>query len=266
MKNKRFLMILKILCIIIIIAVALPLLELFFDFDLPFIETKKAFIMYNIDMGSKNYRVFLAVAGPCTIGIMRYFIQKLNEKIELMQSGSENADNHSERRNALDLQMELRLKEVKDRLEKLKWRNNALTEENELLRGRLQKAEAKLNESISKLELTDQLEIELTIQKNKVEELSESLRRLREPPSSNEEPTVPLAPKNPTPGTQPEPVTLTPPAIPPTPVQEMKTTPVMTPSSSAKEKRSTTPHRPILGFLGRRRKDNQDSPPEVTKS
>ena len=193
-------------------------------------------------------------------------IQKLNEKIELMQSGSENADNHSERRNALDLQMELRLKEVKDRLEKLKWRNNALTEENELLRGRLQKAEAKLNESISKLELTDQLEKELTIQKNKVEELSESLRRLREPPSSHEESTVRLAPKKPAPETHPEPATLTPPALPPTPVQEIKTTPVMTPSTSVRDKRSTTPHRPILGFLGRRRKENQDSPPEVTKA
>ena len=63
-------------------------------------------------------------------------IATLKETISLLESEEE-----ADHRTAADLKMEIRVREVKERLEKLKWRNTSLSEENEVLRERLQRAE-----------------------------------------------------------------------------------------------------------------------------
>lgn len=76
---------------------------------------------------------------------------KLQEKIAKLEA---NSDHH---RTVADLQMKLRVKEVKDRLEKLKWWNTSLKEENENLRERVEIAEAAANEN-GGLDRTKELE------------------------------------------------------------------------------------------------------------
>jgi hypothetical protein len=103
-------------------------------------------------------------------------IAKLEHKVAVLEKTP------SELRNAQDLQMELRVKEVKDRLEKLKWRNTSLKEENLNLRERLEQAEllAKANSDSDRMkELEDQLSKQLL----KVKTLESELRSTREPPA-----------------------------------------------------------------------------------
>jgi hypothetical protein len=78
--------------------------------------------------------------------------------------------------------MELRVKEVKDRLEKLKWRNTSLKEENLNLRERLEQAEllAKANSDSDRMK---ELEEQLSKQILKVKTLESELRSTREPPA-----------------------------------------------------------------------------------
>jgi DNA repair exonuclease SbcCD ATPase subunit len=65
-------------------------------------------------------------------------VSKLKETIAIMEREEE-----GDHRTAADLKMEIRVREAKDRLEKLKWRNTSLSEENELLRERLVRSEEK---------------------------------------------------------------------------------------------------------------------------
>lgn len=87
-------------------------------------------------------------------------------------------------RNAQDLQMELRVKEVKDRLEKLKWRNSSLKVENINLRERLERAETILKENDQPDRLKS-LQAELNSQSRKIKKLETELERAREPPAAS---------------------------------------------------------------------------------
>jgi hypothetical protein len=102
-------------------------------------------------------------------------VAKLENKITVLEK------NPQELRNAHDLQMELRVKEVKDRLEKLKWRNTSLKEENLNLRERLEQAEALAKESADH-DRTKALETQLAKQMAKVKSLESQLKSLKEPP------------------------------------------------------------------------------------
>ena len=76
--------------------------------------------------------------------------------------------------------MELRVKEVKDRLEKLKWRNTSLREENENLRERLELAESMAKDSVDH-ERMREVEVELSKQLKKVKSLETELKTLKDP-------------------------------------------------------------------------------------
>lgn len=151
-------------------------------------------------------------------------INKLKATIASMESEERN-----EHRNALDLQMELRLQEVKGRLEKLRWRNNTLTEENTNLRDRLVKAEEQLSSMDGAKEIED-LKKQLESQKELVSELENELKDLKE-----KETTPPPAPSTVTPA---------------------KVTPNKVPQSPARNKRTPSSPRRGLGFLGRRGRSN----------
>jgi chromosome segregation ATPase len=64
-------------------------------------------------------------------------VAKLTETISSLESNEDVASH----RTAAELQMDIRVREVKERLEKLRWRNETLQEENVTLRQRLEKAE-----------------------------------------------------------------------------------------------------------------------------
>lgn len=115
-------------------------------------------------------------------------IAKLEEKIAAMENIPQ------EHRNANDLQMELRVKEVKDRLEKLKWRNTSLKEENLNLRERLEQAEALAKENAD--DRSKDLEEQLLKQITKVKRLESELKSTKEPPVSvlSQSPPHPVAP------------------------------------------------------------------------
>jgi myosin heavy subunit len=123
-------------------------------------------------------------------------IAKLEEKIAVLEK------NPVELRNAQDLQMELRVKEVKDRLEKLKWRNTSLKEENLNLRERLEQAEAMAKDNTD-YDRTKALEQQLSKQMAKVKLLQSELKSMKEPPvppsetSSSREPPASAPPKSP---------------------------------------------------------------------
>jgi chromosome segregation ATPase len=65
-------------------------------------------------------------------------VAKLNDTISSLQSTEDEVASH---RTAAELQMDIRVREVKERLEKLRWHNETLQEENQTLRQRLEKAE-----------------------------------------------------------------------------------------------------------------------------
>jgi len=69
-------------------------------------------------------------------------VSKLKETIAKMEEGEDS----DERRTAEDLKMEIRIKEVKERLEKLQWKNTSLSQENAELRDRLARTEPKIEQ------------------------------------------------------------------------------------------------------------------------
>jgi DNA repair exonuclease SbcCD ATPase subunit len=73
-------------------------------------------------------------------------VAKLRETIEMLESQAPEVS----LRNANDLKMELRVREVKDRLEKLKFRNMSLQEENTNLRERLHQVETSVAEAATR--------------------------------------------------------------------------------------------------------------------
>ena len=101
-------------------------------------------------------------------------VDKLQETITSLEKAP------NDRRTAADLQMELRVKEVKDRLEKLKWRNTSLREENENLRERLELAESMAKDSVDH-ERMREVEVELSKQLKKVKSLETELKNLKDP-------------------------------------------------------------------------------------
>ena len=104
-------------------------------------------------------------------------ISKLEQKIASLERAP------TELRNAQDLQMELRVKEVKDRLEKLKWRNASLKDENMNLRERLEQADA-LAQASSDNNRTKELEEQLTKQLLTVKSLELELQKAPTDPTS----------------------------------------------------------------------------------
>ena len=104
-------------------------------------------------------------------------ISKLEQKIASLERAP------TELRNAQDLQMELRVKEVKDRLEKLKWRNASLKDENMNLRERLEQADA-LAQASSDNNRTKELEEQLTKQLFTVKSLEPELQKAPTDPTS----------------------------------------------------------------------------------
>ena len=97
-------------------------------------------------------------------------ISNLEQKIILLERAP------TELRNAQDLQMELRVKEVKDRLEKLKWRNASLKDENMNLRERLEQADA-LAQANGDIDRMKELEQQLATQLLKVRHLESELNK-----------------------------------------------------------------------------------------
>lgn len=104
-------------------------------------------------------------------------VSKLKETIELMES-----KDAGDRRTAEDLKMEMAVREVKDRLEKLKWRNTSLSEENEDLRGRLIKAEKRVHEGSADGDRVVELQRDLERQAGVIRDLRAELSRLKSPP------------------------------------------------------------------------------------
>jgi DNA repair exonuclease SbcCD ATPase subunit len=126
----------------------------------------------------------------------RLEVSKLQEKIAKCE------ERPADHRNAADLQMELRVKEVKDRLEKLKWRNTALKEENENLKERLEIAEASLKEN-GDYNRTKELEEDLSKQQQKVISLETEIKKMKaaasDPDPSEQQTIQPDAPRPPIP-------------------------------------------------------------------
>eukprot|EP00977_Amphora_coffeiformis_P010962 scaffold2599_cov131-Amphora_coffeaeformis.AAC.3 len=103
-------------------------------------------------------------------------VGKLQETIAKLEGEKANYEGH---RNAHDLQMDLRVREVKERLEKLKWRNTSLQEENESLRQRLAKLEAHSKADYVERERYEKLQQEFSTQKTEVKRLQTELEEAR---------------------------------------------------------------------------------------
>ena len=114
-------------------------------------------------------------------------VEKLQQTITSLEKAP------TDHRTAADLQMELRVKEVKDRLEKLKWRNTSLREENENLRERLELAESMAKDSVDHERMRD-VEVELSKQLKKVKALETELKTLKDPSEGDSRPSTPKAP------------------------------------------------------------------------
>jgi chromosome segregation ATPase len=132
---------------------------------------------------AKHEREITSLKVEMDAKVMEYqsTITKLEQKIVLLEKSP------IELRNAQDLQMELRVKEVKDRLEKLKWRNTSLKEENINLRERLEKADAlaKANNDNERLKELEEL---LAKHMLNVKSLESELNKYREPPQISTDP------------------------------------------------------------------------------
>ena len=103
-------------------------------------------------------------------------VAKLHETINRLESEKASFEGH---RNAQDLQMDLRVREVKEKLEKLKWRNSSLQEENESLRQRLAKLETHSKADFVEREKYDKLQADFVGQKKEIEQLQFELEEAR---------------------------------------------------------------------------------------
>lgn len=118
-------------------------------------------------------------------------IEKLKDSIAAMEPTENDNDMH---RSAADLRMDIRIREVKDELEKLKWRNSGLSEENEKMRSRLERAEAQ--GFVADQGKVQELQNEVNKQKKRVTELESELSQLRTPPPpSVDKKSVPPSPR-----------------------------------------------------------------------
>jgi hypothetical protein len=104
-------------------------------------------------------------------------VTRLQETISSIEAPS------TEHRDADDLKMELRLQAVKDRLEKLSWRNTSLKDENVALRDRLVKAEAQIQLKERDNDDVAQLQQLIGKQEKTIEELEAELM-IKAPPST----------------------------------------------------------------------------------
>ena len=118
-------------------------------------------------------------------------ISKLEQKNSVLEKAP------TELRNAQDLQMELRVKEVKDRLEKLKWRNASLKDENMNLRERLEQADATAQANSDSGRMKE-LEEQLATQLLKVQSLELELKRASTDPVATMKTTSAMEPSSPT--------------------------------------------------------------------
>lgn len=103
-------------------------------------------------------------------------VAKLHETITKLEGEKASYEGH---RNAHDLQMDLRVREVKERLEKLKWRNTSLQDENESLRQRLAKVEAHTKADYVEREKYEMLQSDMNKQKQEIINLQSQLEDAR---------------------------------------------------------------------------------------
>jgi chromosome segregation ATPase len=134
----------------------------------------------------------------------------------------------SEHRNASDLKMDLRVQEVKERLEKLKWLNTSLKEENQALRERLSKSEGNALIGERERAAAATMKVKIRGQDDRIKELESELEILKLHPIL-------------IPGPQ---------------------HPVLPPSSANTGKKSPT--RPKRGLLGRMRASSSDGAADMS--
>jgi chromosome segregation ATPase len=103
-------------------------------------------------------------------------VEDLQKRIAVLE---EETANESEHRNAADLKMELRVQEVRDRLEKLKWANTSLKEDNELLRERLGKAEEVAHVKLAGQDELNELKFGIRKRNDRIKELELELETLK---------------------------------------------------------------------------------------
>ena len=103
-------------------------------------------------------------------------VAKLQETVELLETQRP----EETRRNAQDLAMEIKVKEIKDRLEKLKWRNNTLQEENKTLRDRLEKLGAGESVVQAEKEKIASLQLRMAEQTKRIQNLEAKLEKSKQ--------------------------------------------------------------------------------------
>mmetsp|Transcript_14679 Transcript_14679/g.40590 ORF Transcript_14679/g.40590 Transcript_14679/m.40590 type:complete len:1544 (+) Transcript_14679:117-4748(+) len=165
-------------------------------------------------------------------------VAKLQETIETLESQIGNSSPPENHRNAMDLAMELKVKEIKDRLDKLKWRNDGLGAENQLLRERLEKVGA--GESVVQAEKQKiaQLQLKVAEQNKRIQGLEAKLERAKQEAAEANE-AVEIARQE----------ASKPPVLPPS----------VTESNSSGSKRGSNTRQGSRGFFGRRSKATDTS-------
>jgi chromosome segregation ATPase len=103
-------------------------------------------------------------------------VAKFHETIAKLENHKAGFEGH---RNAHDLQMDLRVREVKEKLDKLKWRNQSLQEENESLRQRVAKLETNSKADFVERGKYEKLRGDLSEQKQQMKELQVALEEAR---------------------------------------------------------------------------------------
>jgi chromosome segregation ATPase len=110
---------------------------------------------------------------------VEYEIEMDKLKAEILSLENERDQNGPQHRDAFDLQMEIRLREVKERLEQLQFRNQALIGENTKLREKLAEAEVMQPGRSSDREKIAKLQQELGVQTAKVTTLEAQLSDMK---------------------------------------------------------------------------------------
>lgn len=101
-------------------------------------------------------------------------VARLQETISKLEGEKAHFEGH---RTAHDMQMDLRVREVKEKLEKLKWRNSSLQEENESLRQRISKLES--NSNFVERDKYEKLQMDFSEQKKEMKRLQTELEETR---------------------------------------------------------------------------------------
>ena len=103
-------------------------------------------------------------------------ISKLQDVITRLEGEKANLLGH---RNAHDMQMDLRIREVKEKLEKMKWRNQSLQDENESLRQRVAKLESHSKTDFVEREKYEKVYSDLSEKKKELQSLHLELEEAR---------------------------------------------------------------------------------------